>query len=424
MLRNVDINGISSVIPSGGKMVMRNHPFKVTFWKNKQGLEHLSFLFSTKAEMSVLSTHGYEAEVHREDDETTELILKRSEFDEDSGLFFTLVEDLICIGDSCADLSQQECAKAVERRIVAWHRFMKAEGKTLSPQKELGLFGELVILREWLRRGGLASAFSTVWTGPVHGARDFTFPNGEAMEVKTSLSDKALRVTIDSLEGLASAFSTVWTGPVHGARDFTFPNGEAMEVKTSLSDKALRVTIDSLEQLSTADFPHLSLVTVQVQVDEEGISLIDLYEEICTLLKHSTLKLEFESLLVSLGFHPHNPGFDVRTFAVGAMRSFKAEEICTLLKHSTLKLEFESLLVSLGFHPHNPGFDVRTFAVGAMRSFKASSLPRLLLGQIPGIVKAKYDIVLVDEEQALGDKICEEVFEDRLTYLTQIVKDE
>lgn len=330
MLRNVDINGISSVIPSGGKMVMRNHPFKVTFWKNKQGLEHLSFLFSTKAEMSVLSTHGYEAEVHREDDETTELILKRSEFDEDSGLFFTLVEDLICIGDSCADLSQQECAKAVERRIVAWHRFMKAEGKTLSPQKELGLFGELVILREWLRRGGLASAFSTVWTGPVH-----------------------------------------------GARDFTFPNGEAMEVKTSLSDKALRVTIDSLEQLSTADFPHLSLVTVQVQVDEEGISLIDLYEE-----------------------------------------------ICTLLKHSTLKLEFESLLVSLGFHPHNPGFDVRTFAVGAMRSFKASSLPRLLLGQIPGIVKAKYDIVLVDEEQALSDKICEEVFEDRLTYLTQIVKDE
>ena len=325
--RTIDVGPLWAAIPAGGKMVVRHLPFKVTFLKSTDGNELISFYFGTKIELTLPSTRGYETEINQEE-EGTELLLKRAELNDDSGLFFTLAEDLVCIGDNCAEMTQDECASALVSRIEAWQQFMKAEGKKLSDQKELGLFGELFVLRDWLMKGGCPSAFSNIWTGPAH-----------------------------------------------GARDFSFPNGEALEVKTTLGEKPLKVTIESLEQLSTDDFPNLSLVTVQVSVVDEGLSLFNLYEDICNLLSHGTLKLEFESILVSIGYRPRNPGRDLRLFMVNSVRSFKAE-----------------------------------------------TLPRLLPNQIKGLVNAKYDILVMNEDQTLVENIKEEDFEVRMGHFTEIVK--
>lgn len=322
--RTIDVAPLWAAIPSGGTMVVRHLPFKVTFLKSPEGTELISFYFDAKVDINLQSTRGFETEVNQEG-EGTELLLRRAEVNDDVGLFFTLAEDLVCIGDNCEALSQEGCASAVISRIDAWQQFLKAEGKTLSDQKELGLFGELFLLRDWLTKGGAPSDFHCVWTGPAH-----------------------------------------------GARDFSFPNGDALEVKTTIVEKPLKVTIESLEQLNTEDFPNLSLITVQVDVVENGISLFNLFED-----------------------------------------------ICDLLNHGTLRLEFESILVSLGYRPRNPGRELRHFVVNSIRSFRAATLPRLLPNQIKGLVKANYDILIMNEDLTLVENVQEEEYEERMLNLTK-----
>ncbi len=87
-------------------------------------------------------------------------------------------------------------------RIRAWQDFMqRGRDNLLSPEAEIGLFGELKIL-EGILGVGLSALFAVeAWQGPLDGLQDFTLGKG-AIEVKSTISSSGFSATISSLEQL------------------------------------------------------------------------------------------------------------------------------------------------------------------------------------------------------------------------------
>ena len=86
-------------------------------------------------------------------------------------------------------------------RIRAWQEFMRKGAQALSPESEIGLAGELTLLRAIIDAGlPLASAIES-WVGPLDGVRDFEMGTG-SLEVKATLSAVGFPAKIGSLEQL------------------------------------------------------------------------------------------------------------------------------------------------------------------------------------------------------------------------------
>jgi hypothetical protein len=86
-------------------------------------------------------------------------------------------------------------------RIRAWQEFMRKGAQSLSPESEIGLVGELTLLRAIIDAGlPLVSAIES-WVGPLDGVRDFEIGTG-SLEVKATLSAVGFPAKIGSLEQL------------------------------------------------------------------------------------------------------------------------------------------------------------------------------------------------------------------------------
>jgi len=110
-------------------------------------------------------------------------------------LFTALVADIVGVVASAEDT-----ATAVEQfvgQFERWQAFLKAAGEGLSRQRQRGLTGELIALRDWLADGaGLAGAVAA-WTGPANAPQDFSF-GPVAVEVKTTAANRHQRLSISS----------------------------------------------------------------------------------------------------------------------------------------------------------------------------------------------------------------------------------
>lgn len=117
-------------------------------------------------------------------------------------LFGVMAQDLArMLRSSPAD---QEAAifQAFLARIRAWQEFMqRGSAQMLGPENEVGLFGELAVLRALIQHG--MSLFLAVqsWMGPTGGVRDFAVGKG-AIEVKSTVSVGSFPARIGSLEQL------------------------------------------------------------------------------------------------------------------------------------------------------------------------------------------------------------------------------
>lgn len=86
-------------------------------------------------------------------------------------------------------------------RVGAWQEFMRKGSQSLDPAAEIGLVGELALLRAIIDAGvPLASAIES-WVGPLDGVRDFEIGTG-ALEVKATLSAAGFPAKIGSLDQL------------------------------------------------------------------------------------------------------------------------------------------------------------------------------------------------------------------------------
>ena len=93
--------------------------------------------------------------------------------------------------------------RMVLHRITAWQNFMKKAGAPLSIQEQLGLCGELEILKDLIAAGISSRAAVSFWRGPYGGLHDYVFPAG-ALEVPRTTN--TITITVSSGRQIDSAF--------------------------------------------------------------------------------------------------------------------------------------------------------------------------------------------------------------------------
>ena len=86
-------------------------------------------------------------------------------------------------------------------RVGAWQEFMRKGTQALNPEAEIGLIGELTLLRAIIDAGVPAALAIESWVGPLNGIQDFELGTG-ALEVKATLSATGFPAKIGSLEQL------------------------------------------------------------------------------------------------------------------------------------------------------------------------------------------------------------------------------
>lgn len=116
-------------------------------------------------------------------------------------LFTAMVADVAHAMDTESSAEEKGLLRVFLGRIRAWQEFMRKGAQALSPESEIGLVGELTLLRAIIDAGlPLASAIES-WVGPLNGIRDFEIGTG-ALEVKATLSVVGFPAKIGSLEQL------------------------------------------------------------------------------------------------------------------------------------------------------------------------------------------------------------------------------
>lgn len=83
-------------------------------------------------------------------------------------------------------------------RVGAWQEFMRKGTAVLSPEAEIGLIGELTLLRAIIDAGVSSALAIESWVGPLDGIQDFELGTG-ALEVKSTLSAAGFPAKIGSL---------------------------------------------------------------------------------------------------------------------------------------------------------------------------------------------------------------------------------
>lgn len=156
---------------------------------------------------------------------------------------------------------------ALLARVVAWQEFMKRAGdRVLPPDEEVGLFGELYVLRELLKR----------------------IPPHLAVEA--------------------------WVGPIRGLQDFSFAPG-AIEVKTTAASGAFIAKVSNLEQLDDSVIRPLYLAAVRLAQTTGGATLARAVADVqCVVQEHTTAAATFEMRLARAGYVHQSADHYVRRF--------------------------------------------------------------------------------------------------------------
>ena len=116
-------------------------------------------------------------------------------------LFSAMVADVAHAMDAEQSADEKRLLRVFLGRIRAWQEFMRKGAQSLSPESEIGLVGELTLLRAIIDAGlPLASAIES-WVGPLDGVHDFEIGTG-SLEVKATLSAAGFPAKIGSLEQL------------------------------------------------------------------------------------------------------------------------------------------------------------------------------------------------------------------------------
>lgn len=114
---------------------------------------------------------------------------------------FAVLTDDVASSVAAASTEQAGIA-ALIGRLNTWQRFLKRHGDhSLSDQERVGLFAELLVLRDLMAKGLAASDAVDAWRGPWGGAQDFSLTTC-AVEVKATASIHPVRFEVSNLAQL------------------------------------------------------------------------------------------------------------------------------------------------------------------------------------------------------------------------------
>lgn len=122
-------------------------------------------------------------------------------------LFASMTVDIVSTLKKTAGTDDAAIFQTFLARISAWQEFMRRGGDLLlGPEAEIGLFGELEVLRDLILAGLPPGLAVESWKGPLDAVHDFRLGTG-AIEVKTTLSSSGFPAMIGSLEQLDDALA-------------------------------------------------------------------------------------------------------------------------------------------------------------------------------------------------------------------------
>ena len=108
-------------------------------------------------------------------------------------IFTVFCADLVGGFSRCMNV--QDAVLLLVNRLERWQRFLGKASDGLSPQAQIGLFGELWMLREILvPLGGIGMV--DAWCGALRAPQDFIVPSVCAIEVKTTSTQSLSHVRI------------------------------------------------------------------------------------------------------------------------------------------------------------------------------------------------------------------------------------
>ncbi|ESZ05780.1 hypothetical protein X737_35480 [Mesorhizobium sp. L48C026A00] len=117
-------------------------------------------------------------------------------------LFVQMSADIVAALSATSTKSDSWLLALMLARIRAWQDFMRRpRPDRLSPEEEIGLYGELVFLRESLDAGAVPDIMVHSWAGPRGGLQDFQ-SDTIGIEVKSTTSVNGFPAQISSLEQL------------------------------------------------------------------------------------------------------------------------------------------------------------------------------------------------------------------------------
>jgi hypothetical protein len=118
-------------------------------------------------------------------------------------LFATMACDVVGALDDgvVSGTEETKLMRVLIGRVGAWQEFMRKGTQALSHEAEIGLIGELTLLRAIIDAGVPAALATESWVGPFDGVQDFELGTG-ALEVKATLSTAGFPAKIGSLEQL------------------------------------------------------------------------------------------------------------------------------------------------------------------------------------------------------------------------------
>lgn len=182
-------------------------------------------------------------------------------------------------------------------RIRAWQEFMRPpRAGILSPEAELGLAGELIMLEALIGAGAEAGSVVDAWQGPARSLQDFLFA-------------------------------------VHG-----------LEVKTSLSVNGFPASISSLEQLDAAQGRVVLLAAVRLCIQQTGRTLPEIVTCCRALLAPLTVSLNaFELQLLNAGYFDSVAAEYLRTFDLVDIRIFPVDDAFPGILRSLTRPEIRSV---------------------------------------------------------------------------------
>ncbi|GAA1225588.1 hypothetical protein GCM10009665_15050 [Kitasatospora nipponensis] len=206
-------------------------------------------------------------------------------------VFSPLVADIA--GATHSAPSTADALLAAVERFERWQHLLRSIGKDgLGPEIRRGLFGELLILRDYL---------------------------------------------MPSLPGLEAV--NAWTGPTGTSQDFQLPS-VAVEAKASTAKSTHRIRISSERQLDSTGTPALllSLISLDERRGGSGESLNAMVDRIRERLTSVAARSRLDSLLIQAGYLPgHRDHYDEPRYTSRDLRFWSVRDDFPRLVESDLR---------------------------------------------------------------------------------------
>ena len=190
-------------------------------------------------------------------------------------IFAIMVVDVLRTLETAASCVGRDVMEAFLERVREWQAFMARSHRPLSSDAQIGLLGELWMLR---------------------------------LLMDTSLGAGAL---------------DCWKGPLRAAQDFHVWGG-AVEVKSTVRTGSFLARINSIEQLDGDRAPFF-LCAFRFEESADGISLVGLVTELRERFGLAGVQRGFEALLMVMGYLDEHTALYGRTLSLKDTRAVRVE---------------------------------------------------------------------------------------------------